>query len=121
MEITQRELAARLEGFRLTVRSDSGPANGAVDDPQAVAQVLFSELAAAQARDGVLDAHIHCDCVPEDLELSVMAHILALMREPALDGHAVIRALYPLGGPALCRVLRWFTARFPAGPDIRPF
>lgn len=115
MEITQGELAARLEGFHLTVRCATGIANGMIDDPQAVARLIVAEVAAARARDGVVDAHICCEHVSEDPELSAMAEILRLMREPALDGRAVIRALYPLDGHTVHHVLRWFLARFPAG------
>lgn len=46
-----------------------------------------------------------------------MAGIVALMEAGTLDGHAVIRALYPLDGRAVVRVLRWLLARFPADED----
>jgi len=52
-----------------------------------------------------------------DPELAAMAGIVALMEAGTLDGHAVIRALYPLDGRALVRVLRWLLARFPADED----
>lgn len=131
--IGRARLAEQLDGFYLTVMPDSGPAvNGQVDNPGAVAALVFKEHAAAVKRgdreepsrpepdDDVVDAHICCEHIAEDPEVSAMARIVRLMETNPLDGHAVIRALYPLSGPALPRVLRWFLARFPDPGDL-PF
>lgn len=121
MEFTGKQLAGVLEEFSLTVRDEYGQAtHGVVMLPGQVAKAIIAQLSANAAHEGVVDAHICCEHVPDDRELAAMAAILRLMEAHPFDPHAVIRALYPLDGPALPRVLRWFLARFPDPADL-PF
>lgn len=116
MEVTQAEVAARLEGFLLTVRRGAGGIrlNGEVDDPQAVAQVLFAEIAAARARDGVTGARVCCERAggapgpftdPEVAAMAALAPVVDLVRG--------------LGHDARTRVLEWARCRAHAG--LPPF
>lgn len=120
IEITRDELAAFLAKLRVGIEQREewkmGP-TARLGRPEAVADVIASHsrgLRLCEASDDVVDAHICCEHVPDDLELSAMAGITRLMGAETPDGHAVIRALYPLDGPALVRVTRWLLARFPA-------
>lgn len=111
--IGRARLAERLDGFYLTVMPDSGPAvNGQVDDPGAVAALVFKEHAAAVRRGGrpepdddVVDAHICCEHAGTgDRELLAMA--------------AVLQALAPLRPDECSRVLDWARRRFAVEPPF---
>jgi len=127
MDITHAKLADALQEFHLWVtpghhqNREAGGVFGTVQNPGAMADGLLLALRANAAHepDGdVVDVHICCEHVPDDLELSVLVDLVRLMEAGTPDGHAVIRALYPLDGPALVRVLRWLLARFPADPPF---
>jgi hypothetical protein len=128
MEVTESQLASAFEGFCLTVTNVSigaaiGPefVRAQVADADVTAEALFAALAwMAALREPVIDAHVCCEHVPDDCEVSAMADIVRLMGAEQPDAHAVIGALYQLNGPELARVLRWFLARFPA-PSQLPF
>lgn len=131
MHVTESQLAGVLERFYVTVESGGGDgrgnlltARGPVADADETAEALFaalSRMAALRVPPGtVVDAHICCDHA-DDRELSAMADIKRLMEAAPADGHAVIRALYPLDGPAMLRVVRWLLARFPDAPGDLPF
>ena len=71
--------------------------------------------------DDVVEAHVCCEHVPDDQELSAMAEVIRQMGRVEIDPYAVVRALYPLNGHELHRVLRWFLARYPGVTDPVPF
>lgn len=127
LPVTEASLASALEGFYLDIRPprETMTIHGQVADADALAASLFATLSRMAALrepepGDVVDAHICCEHVPDDRELSAMADIVRLMGRPEVEPYAVIRALYPLDGHQLHRVLRWLLARFPAPADL-PF
>lgn len=127
MDVTEASLASALEGFYLEIRPDGrrDAIHGQVADADALAASVFATLSRMAALrepepGDVVDAHICCEHVPDDRELSAMADIVRLMGRAEVEPYAVVRALYPLDGQQLHRVLRWLLARFP-DPAILPF
>lgn len=122
MDVTRERLADALQSFYLDVNCQGAIKHGHIIDADAAAGALIAQLSAnaAHEQDDVVDAHICCEHVPDDRELSAMADIVRLMGQAEVEPYAVIRALYPLDGHQLHRVLRWLLARFP-DPAILPF
>jgi hypothetical protein len=125
-EVTREQLVDALQEFHLWITPERGQTTeatgllGTVQNPGATADGLLLALrsnAAHQPDEDQVDAHVCCEHAGTDPELAAMAGIVRLAEAGTLDGHAVVRALYPLDGPALVRVLRWLLARFPADED----
>jgi hypothetical protein len=123
MEVTRDQLAKALDHQWVYAKNREGTHHAQIDASHSLVSELWGKLADQQPEPepgDVVDAHICCEHIAEDPEVSAMARILRLMEARPFDPHAVIRALYPLDGPALPRVLRWFLARFP-DPGDPPF
>jgi hypothetical protein len=112
MEIASWQLAGAIEAVRGSV-----PIENLASD--ALAKRLLGAIQRGHGTD-VVDAHICCEHVPDDLELSVMADIVRLMGRVGIEPYAVVRALYPLDGQQLYRVSRWFISRYPGPPGGLP-
>lgn len=105
-EITRDELTAFLAKLRVGIEQQEdwkmGP-TAMLSRPEAVADAIASHslglrLNEAAEQGDVVDAHIHCEHVPDDRELSAM--------------DTVRRVLEPLRPDECARVLNWAQHRF---------